>query len=716
MRIVPVLVVAAASALASSQVTPQNSDWPVYGHDPGGARHSPLTQINTTNVSRLQRAWTYHTGEQGRSFEATPIFVDNVLYLPTQNQNIVALDPETGTEIWKYTNPSPSGAESRGVAYWPGDRQTLPRILFSTGDGRLIELDAKTGTPVAAFGDNGAVNLRAGVIDKYPKAHFSISSPPVIYRDVAIVGPSTQESGSEGPSADPRGFDVRTGKLLWTFHTVPRPGELGNETWGPRGWKDRAGPSQWGLDTVDTERGLVFLPVGNPADSFYGADRKGSNLYANSVIALDALTGKLRWYYQMVHHDLWDYDMNAPPALIEVKRHGKRIPALAQTNKMSLLFILDRRTGKPIFGVEERPVPKGDTPGEWYAPTQPFPLKPPPLSRITMSREDVSTRTPEAEKFCAEWLSRLRLQGPYTPFGLTASLSMPGTMGGGNWGGVAFDPQLGYIFVNTSSLGTVGQMVATAAGSLQPYRNQSGYTRFIDQEGYPCQRPPWGELAAVNANTGDIVWRKPLGSYEELEAQGLKNTGAINIGGPIVTAGGLVFIAATTDSRIRAFDAGSGKELWVAKIDASGTTVPMTYMARNGKQYVVVAAGGTNRFRMIANTADQKSDTLIAFALPDKQESSSGLQANSVPTVSATGASPGATDALAATTLPGGEGRAAVIAVCTKCHGSTVFSALRMNRTSWENEVQEMKDKGAVGTDEDFKRVVDYLVRSFPSR
>jgi glucose dehydrogenase len=713
MRTMLILAGAVASALAFSQVTPQNGDWPVYGHDPGAARHSPLTQINTTNVSRLQRAWTYHTGEQGRSFEATPIFVDNVLYLPTQNQNIVALDPITGTEIWKYTDPSPSAAESRGVAYWPGDRQTAPRILFSTGDGRLIELDAKTGTPVIAFGDNGTVNLRAGVTDKYPKAHFSVSSPPVIYRDVAIVGPSTQESGSAGPSADPRGFDVRTGKLLWTFHTVPRPAEPGNETWGSQGWKDRAGPSQWGLDTVDTERGLVFLPIGNPADSFYGADRKGSNLYANSVIALDALTGKLRWYYQMVHHDLWDYDMNAPPALIEVKRHGKTIPALAQTNKMSLLFILDRRTGKPIFGVEERPVPKGDTPGEWYAPTQPFPLKPPPLSRITMTREDVSTRTPEAEKFCAEWLSRLRLQGPYTPFGLTASLSMPGTMGGGNWGGVAFDPQLGYIFVNTSSLGTVGQMAATAAGSLQPYRNLSGYTRFIDQDGYPCQRPPWGELAAVNANTGDIVWRKPLGSYEELEAQGLKNAGAINMGGPIVTAGGLVFIAATTDSRFRAFDARSGSELWVTRIDASGTTVPMTYMARNGKQYVVVAAGGTNRFRMIANTADQKSDTLIAFALPDKQEN--GLQATSVPTTSS-GASPAEKATATVATLPEGEGRATVIAVCTKCHGSTVFSALRMNRTSWENEVQEMKDKGAVGTDDDFTRVIDYLARTFPPR
>ena len=717
MRIMPVLVIAAASAFAFSQTAQE--DWPVYGRDPGGARHSPLTQINTTNVSRLQRAWTYHTGEKGRSFEATPIFVGNVLYLPTQNQNIVALDPETGTEIWKYTNPTPRGSESRGVAYWPGDKQTPPRILFSTGDGRLIELDAKTGKPVAAFGDHGTIHLRAGVTDQYPEAHFVISSPPVIYRDVAIVGPSTQESGSVGPSGDPRGFDVRTGKLLWTFHTVPRPGERGNETWGPQGWKDRAGPSQWGLDTVDTKRGLVFLPVGNAADSFYGADRKGPDLYANSVIALDALTGKLRWYYQMVHHDLWDYDMNAPPALIDVKCNGKTIPALAETNKMSLLFILDRRTGKPIYGVEERPVPKGDTPGEWYSPTQPFPVKPPPLSRTTMTMEDVSQRTPEAEKFCGEWLSRLRSEGLYTPFGMTASLSMPGTMGGGNWGGVAFDPELGYIFVNTSSLGTVGQMAPTAAGSLQPYHNLSGYTRFLDQDGYPCQRPPWGELTAVNANTGDIVWRKPLGSYDELEAQGLKNTGASNIGGPIVTAGGLVFIAATTDSKFRAFDARTGSELWVTKMDASGTAVPMTYMARNGKQYVVVAAGGTNRFRMIANTADQNSDALIAFALPDKQESGPGRQANSLtssPGATTSASSGGTASTAPAAALPEGEGRASVIAICTQCHGPTTFSTLRMSRAAWENEVEDMKDKGAAGTDEDFKRVIDYLARNFPPR
>jgi glucose dehydrogenase len=721
MRTIVTILVAGAWAFAFSQITPQNGDWPVYGHDAGGTRYSPLKQINTTNVSRLQRAWTYHTGETGRSLESTPICVHGALYFSTQNQNVVALDPITGKELWKFANPSPRGSESRGVAYWAGDQRTPPRILFGTGNGQLIELDAKTGTLVPSFGDKGVVDLRAGIADGYPKANYAISSPPVIYRDVVIVGPSTQESGSVGPSGEPRGFDVRTGKLLWAFHTVPQPGEEGNDTWGEDGWKNRAGPSQWGLDTVDTELGLVFLPVGNAADSFYGADRKGPNLYANSVIALDALTGKLRWHYQMVHHDLWDYDMNAPPALIEVKRNGQTIPALAETNKMSLLFILDRRTGKPIFGVEERPVPKGDTPGEWYSPTEPFPVKPPPLSRTTMTSDDISRRTPEVEKFCGEWLSRLRFGGLYTPFGMTPSLSMPGTMGGGNWGGVSFDPQLGYIFVNTSSLGTVGQMAPTAPGAALPYRNLGGYTRFIDQDGYPCQQPPWGEMSAVNANTGEIVWRKPLGSYDELEAQGLKNTGAPNIGGSIVTAGGLVFIAATTDSKFRAFDSRIGEELWMVKLDASGTTVPMTYLGGDGKQYVVVAAGGTNRFRMIANTADKNSDAVIAFAISDKPQAGFSPKPNSstVPTPSptnpvASGASASSTGTMAG--LPDGPGKATVIAVCTKCHGLDNFSTLRMSRSAWETEVADMKDKGAVATDDEFKSIVEYLARNYPPR
>jgi glucose dehydrogenase len=618
-RLILLIAVGAGSVAAPSQVMPQKGDWPEYGRDPGGARSSPLTQINAANVAHLERAWTYHTGEQGPSFETTPILVDNVLYLSTQKHNVVALNPETGKELWKYdTKSKPNVRDSRGVAYWPGDKQDPPRILFGTGDGRLIALDAKTGAPETGFGDNGIVDLHPGVADNFPKAYYAISSPPTIYRDVAIVGPATQEGPALGPSGDPRGFDVRTGKLLWVFHTVPRPGEPENKTWGPEGWVNRSGPSQWGPGTVDTKLGLVYLPIGNPADSYYGGDRPGNDLYSASVIALDALTGKLRWYYQMVHHDLWDYDMSAPPALIEVKRDGKTIPALAQISKQSLLFILDRRTGKPVFGVEERPVPKGDVPGEWYPPTEPFPVKPPPLARMSLNKDELSKRSPEAEKFCSDWFSTLHNDGPFTPFGTTPTLLIPGSMGGGDWGGVSFDPQLGYIFVSTNNLAGVGQMVKGAPGAPLAYHNSGGATRWIDQQGYPCDQTPWAQLTAVNANTGDIVWQKPLGSYDALEARGLKDTGAPIQGGSIATAGGLVFIAGTTDSKFRAFDSHTGDQLWVTKLDATGTAVPMTYMGSDGKQYVVIAAGGSNRFNMIAGTADKTSDTLIAFALPAK--------------------------------------------------------------------------------------------------
>jgi quinoprotein glucose dehydrogenase len=706
---------------ALSQPVPTPDDWPIYGRDPGGTRYSPLTQINTGNVSQLRRAWTYHTGEQGHAFETTPIVVNGVLYFSTQNQSIVALSAETGKEIWKF-DPKSNGREQRAVSYWPGDQERPPRIFFGTGDGRLIALDAKNGRPAQEFGDNGTVDLRAGITDDFPRALYGVSSPPTVYRNIVIVGPVTQEGPTHGPSGDPRAFDARTGKVVWRFHTVPQPGESGNETWGPDGWKQRSGPSQWGPGTVDLETGLVFLPIGNPADSFYGVDRKGKNLYANCVVALDALTGKLRWYYQMVHHDLWDYDISAPPALITVKRGGKAIPAIAEITKMGLLFILDRSTGQPVFGVEERPVPKSDTPGEESWPTQPFPLKPPPLARMSMTKSEITTRTPEAEKFCSEWFSRLRHEGPYTPVGMTPSLSMPGTMGGGNWGGVSFDPHLGYIFVNTSSLGGTGHMVKAQPSAPMPYRNEGGYTRFLDPDQYPCQAPPWGELSAVNANTGDVVWRRPLGSYDELEAQGLTDTGASNMGGSIVTAGGLIFIAATTDGKFRAFESRTGKELWMARLDATGDTVPMTFLGRNGKQYVVVSAGGTNRFRMIANTADKTSDSLIAFSLPDADEEKPQLQSGRAsspqPSIAREGqpargaairqdlSEPGAP-------LPEGPEKALVVRVCTKCHGAAVFSSARMSRKAWQNEVAAMVEKGAIGTAKEMEAVVDYLVRNF---
>src|ERR1017187_2025756 len=713
------ILCAAFAALlpAFPQAIPQPGDWPAYGRDPGGIRYSPLDQINPKNVATLERAWTYHTGERGRSFESTPIFVDNVLYLSTHTQKVIALDPETGGEIWRYDAKAP-GRENRGGSYWPGDSREPARILFGTGDGRLIALSAKTGVPVAGFGDNGVVNLRAGITDQVPNAAYGITSPPTIYRDLVIVGPATQEGPSHGPSGDPRAFDVRTGKLRWRFHTIPQPGEPGSDTWGPEGWKDRSGPSQWGFATVDVQRGLVFLPIGNPADSFYGADRKGTNLYANCVVALDALTGKLRWYYQVVHHDLFDYDLAAPPALIEVKRNGKTIPAVAQITKMGLLFILDRMTGKPVFGVEERPVPKSDMPGEESWPTQPFPIKPPPLARMSLTRGDITTRTPESHQFGTEWFNRLHHQGAYTPFGLAPSLLMPGTMGGGNWGGVSFDPQLGYIFVNTSSLGVTGQMVRAAPGAPMPFRNEGGYTRFLDQDQFPCQQPPWGELTAVNANTGDIQWRVPLGSYEQVEAMGLKNAGAANMGGSIATAGGLVFIAATTDSKIRAFDSRTGKELWVARLDATGDAVPMTYRAANGKQYVVIAAGGTNRFRMIANTADETADSVIAFALPDGHTSATTSNAAIAPSASPPPAAPRTRLSEAelkapGPALPNGDGKQVVARMCTNCHGTAVFSGLRMSRDGWDAEVAAMVEKGAAGTEQEIRTAVTYLATHF---
>jgi quinoprotein glucose dehydrogenase len=684
----------------AAQPVPQKTDWPLYGRDSAGTRYSPLDQINTANVARLQRAWVYHTGEHGRAFEVTPIMAGGLLYLATQNQRVVALEPETGREVWSF-DPHSNSREFRGATYWPGGRETPPRILFGTGDGRLIALDAKTGLPVRTFGDNGTVDLKAGVADKFPRALYAISSPPAIYRNVVIVGPATQEGPSLGPSGDPRAFDVRTGKLLWRFHTVPQPGEPGSDSWGPGGTKDRSGPSQWGPGTVDTARGMVFLPIGNAADSFYGADRKGTNLYANSVVALDALTGKLLWHYQVVHHDLWDYDLSAPPALVEVKRDGKIIPAVAQTTKMGLLFILDRLTGKPVFGDVERPIPRSDTPGEESWPTQPFPIKPPPLARMSMNKDDITTRTPEAHKFCAEWFARLRHEGPYTPFGTTPSLVLPGTMGGGNWGGVSFDPVLGYIFVNTSSLGGTGHMVKAAEGAPMAWRNEGGYQRFIDPDGYPCQQPPWGELTAINSS-GDIAWRVPLGSYDEVEAQGLHNAGAANMGGSIVTAGGLVFIGATTDSKFRAFDSRTGKELWVTRLDATADSVPMTYQGHDGKQYVVVAAGGTNRFRMLARSADQNADALIAFALSDKAPA---------PVTEAPARAP----ALTANDgpLPDAPAKAVVLRMCTKCHGTAIFTRMRMSRASWEDEVANMIERGATGTPEEIRAVTDYLAKNY---
>ena len=589
------------------------AEWPSYGRDPGGTKYSPLDQINAKNVGALVRAWSYHTGEPGGIWENTPIVVGNIMYFATRKNRVVALEPETGKELWVYDPKSTRVSEHRGVSYWPGDSHTKPRIILAT-EARLIELDAKTGKPALDFGDNGEVNLRVGVADDYPKAHYAITSPPAIYKRLIILGPSTQEGPSKGPSGDPRAFDAQTGKLVWRFHAVPRPGEPGNETWGPDGWKDRAGPSAWGAMTIDAERGLVFMPLGNPADSFYGADRKGMNLYANSVVALDAATGNLRWYFQIVHHDLFDFDVAAPPSLIEATENGKRVPAVVEFSKNGLLYVLDRLTGKPVWGVEERPVPPSDVPGEESWPTQPFPLKPPPLTRISMTRDEVSNISPEAHAYCLEQFEKFKTLGPFTPFSIKEPrLTFPSSMGGADWAGVSYDPKLGYIFANASNLGQTGRMAPSPPGSPMPFRNQGAYARFVDKQGYPCNQPPWGELSAVDTHTGDVVWRVPLGSYDEMEAKGLKNLGAINLGGSIATGGGVLFIAATADAKFRAFESRTGKELWMTKLDSVGNATPITYRGRNGKQYVVIVAGGPGHLR---ESPIPPSDVVVAFALP----------------------------------------------------------------------------------------------------
>ncbi len=617
-----IIVLGASVAVA----TFGQSDWPVYGHDPGGMRFSSLDQINTGNVTHLIRAWTYHTGEVPHSsgprgqrqtaFETTPLVVNHVLYLSTAASRVIALDPETGKELWRYdpqskvTGPVKYRAH-RGVAYWPGDQNVPARIVFGTLDGRLIALDAQTGHAVPGFGNEGELDLRKGVADYFPNSVYAMTSPPAIYRDLVITGAEVPESPGHGPRGDVRAWDVRSGRLEWTFHTVPLPGEPGHETWEGDSWKDRTGANAWSMITVDVRRGVVFVAIGSPAYDFYGGDRKGADLFGDCLVALDARTGKPIWHYQFVHHDIWDYDPPAAPALVTVRRSGQEIPAVIQVTKMGLVFILDRRNGKPIFPVEEKPMPQSDVPGESSWPTQPIPQKPPPLSRSSMTSDDISNVTPESHRACTEMFSKLENKGRYTPYGIKATLVFPGTLGGATWSGLSFNPRLGYAYVNTNEVGAIGEMRRQSDGSFRRTSTLGEYARFWDSNLWPCQKPPWGFLTAINVNTGEFAWRVPLGINDELEAKGIHDTGALNIGGSIATAGGLVFIAATNDSRFRAFDARTGRERWSTLIDASGHAMPSTYQGRDGKQYVVIAAGGGGFF------GSKPADSLIAFRLGD---------------------------------------------------------------------------------------------------
>jgi len=691
LSLIGIVVVSVALTIGAQE--PQkgaSGDWPMYAHDLAGTKFSPLTQINAENVSRLTPAWSYRlvdrpSGGRGRGGpvpapaeqdgvarsgqppqsadsqaasgrgrgpaateeaggagnpEATPIVVDGIMYVPASGNRIIAIDAASGGEMWRYQLPRGLATTARGVAYWRGDASMPNRVLFTAGPsstptgreaaaqpgtgGRLVALDAASGSLVSSFGDGGMVDIVV-----------PWNGVPVVYKNIVMLGASVGEVPI-GPSGDTRAFDARSGKKLWEFHTVPREGEIGHDTWLDDGWKGRSGVNVWAwYMTVDEARGILYMGVAGPAANYWGGDRPGQNLFANSIVAVDARTGRHKWHFQTVHHDLWDSDMPSPPTLVDIMRNGRRVPALAQVGKTGYMFILDRLTGKPIFGVEERAVPKGDVPGEWYSPTQPFPLKPQPLSRVEFKKDDMVTAadtTREHVQACQELWDKsggFYNAGPFTPFMFhedgeppKSTIQFPGGTGGVNWGGPAADPRSGLVFVNAHDTSLVGWIERKkpgknygrgTEGSTQPYDRASvngpgPYFTFSapvkDATGrtianLPCQRPPWGQLVAVDANTGDIVWRVPLGLTEALPS-GKQNTGASGSAGPIVTAGGLVFVGATNDRRLRAFDSKTGRELWVTKLDGVANANPVTYQGKNGKQYVATVA----------------TDTLQAFALP----------------------------------------------------------------------------------------------------
>ena len=694
-----------------------------------GTHFSALSQITPRSVTRLGVAWVFDTGLQDAGFEDTPLVVGGRMYVLLPNEAVVALDPDSGRRIWSYDPHETRTRVSRGIAYWPGTPSIPARLVIATADGHLIELDPRTGEPVGGFADRGVLDLRAIEARGYPYAPFGFTSPPAVYRNLLILAPDTQEGPSTGPPGLVTAVDAVTGKIIWTFHTAAQPGQPGSATWGPGGWKQRAGPAAWGNITVDPKLGFVFVPTANPADSYYGADRPGSNLYANSVVALDARTGRLRWYYQLVHHDLWDTD-TVSTSLVNAWKGGREIPAVAALTKSALLFVLDRRTGQPIFGVRERPVASSDVPGEHSSPTEPYPMAPPPLARQSASAADVTTVTPASEADCRKQFAEFRDQGPYAPFQMEPSLHFPSAVGGGNWGGTSYDPGLGYVYVNTTDLGSIGQMVKAGSSTvgrpafkphgafaemlkhLKPmlYHNAYVGARFVDESGFPCQQPPWGLLSAVDMHSGRIAWQVPLGSYPELARAGAPPTGTPNLGGSLTTASGLVFIAATMDGDFRAFDARTGRLLWRAGLEGYGEATPVSYLGRDGKQYVAIAVGGPGLLRGVHLSVPHPHVRLIAFALGGRYSAPTRASAPLHPDG---GAPTGQRQGTASGQLPAGSGRPIVQADCTLCHGIETITRSRFSRAGWQATVRDMMNRGAPLTSAQYQTVVDYLAHHF---
>ena len=680
----------------------------------GSARYSALDQIDRDNVARLRIAWVYHTGDAQSDahtqIQATPTVVDGVLYTTTPALAVIALRADSGTLIWRFdpfANRERELHVNRGVAYWSDGSDR--RIFFSAAR-RLYSLNASTGRPISGFGDSGWVDLAVGLGRDVGNAYVVATSPGVVFHDLLIQGTRVGEEEGSAPG-DIRAYDVRTGRIRWTFHTIPRPGEFGYDTWPPGAWKTAGGANSWAGMTIDRERGIVYIPTGSATPDFYGGKRAGADLFANTLLALDAATGKRIWHFQSVHHDLWDRDLPAAPNLVTVVHDGKRIDAVAQITKSGFVFLFDRVSGRPLFKIEERSVPRSDLDGERAWPTQPYPVTPAPFARQSLTEADLTDLSPESHTSALSRFRTLRHDGLFTPPSKEGSILLPGFDGGGEWGGAAVDRETGVIYVNGSDVPWIAAMrpvakiapstgaitgtavyteycsachgadrrgkdrapslvdlsarlsaeqvrqvvergrgfmpsfaklgeqqkravIAYLLGQAPPTKTASsysasphsagaaaqsidpsapyefvGYERWRDSAGYPAVKPPWGTLSAINLNTGAYLWRIPLGEHEALKARGLPITGTEQYGGPIVTSGGLVFIAATQDAKFRAFDKTTGKLLWETALPEAGYATPTTYSV-HGKQYVVIAAGG-------GKLGTKSGDSYVAFSLPN---------------------------------------------------------------------------------------------------
>jgi len=604
----------AAPLLASEPDGARDWEWRVYGADPEATRYAPIDQITRENVGELKPAWTHRCGDHSNrpqtTMETTPIVVDGTLYLLTPRLKLRALDAATGELKWEFDHQGGrksrrSAGIGRGVTYWKSERGDAKRIFFPVRS-LLYSVDAETGELDPAFGEGGKLDLKHHLDHDMEGLSFNSTSPPVVWRDLVIVG----GGGGEGPwPAAPghiRAFDARTGERRWIFHTVPRPGQYGYETWPEDAWKRVGGTNNWAGMSLDTKRGWVFASLGSPAFDYYGGDRKGQNLFGNCVLALNAETGERMWHYQVVHHDIWDYDLPAQPALITVERNGRRVDAVAQVTKQSFVFLLDRDTGQPMFPVEETPTPPSQIPGEETWPTQPIPQKPPPLSRTHFTRNQVTNISPKSQAKFTKLYDETDVGPLYEPTTKRGTLVHPGFRGGALWGGCSFDPERNLLIVKSDE--NTNRITLAEAKENEPFEyNLSERTLVRDANGYPMIKPPWGYLTAIDCDEGDFAWRVVHGEYPELAERGIPKTGTPSHGGSICTKGGLTFMAGRFDRKMRAFDSETGETLWEYQLEAGGFATPCTYMA-GGKQYVVIAAGG--------GKGDSPSgDAYVAFSL-----------------------------------------------------------------------------------------------------